>query len=87
MVDDQSPVAWWVWPTSAAVLALLLLALWSLQLGRRPPPDPTPHITVEPHADLEPAVSVTSTNSSADVAIRVVPGADVGILTLTEDAP
>ena len=87
VVDEQSPVAWWVWPTSTAVLALLLLALWSLQPGRRPPPDPTPHITVEPHADLEPAVSVTSTNPSADMAIRVAPGADVGILTLTEDAP
>ena len=47
----------------------------------------TPDITVEPHADMEPAVSVTATNPSADVSIRVVPGADVGILTLTEDAP
>jgi hypothetical protein len=36
---------------------------------------------------MEPAVSVTSTNPSADVSIRVVPGADVGLLTLTEDAP
>ena len=100
VVDDASPAAWWVWPTGAAVLAVLLLALWSLHLFRRRPPSPrppdrepthpptpSPDVAVRPRADLEPAVTVSSPDPSADFAIRVVPGADVGTLTLFEELP
>ena len=90
-VDASAPVGWRVWPVGAAALALLLLALWVVRLihRRRPPranPSPRPaDISLDPHPGPAPLVSLSSSHPAADLTLRVVPTADPGALTLTED--
>lgn len=90
-VEASAPVGWRVWIAAAAAVALLLLALWSVRLihRRRPPranPSPRPAgISVDPHPGPAPLVSLSSSNPTADLTLRVVPTADPGNLTLTED--
>ncbi len=91
-VVDAAPVAWWAWPTGgAALLAVAALALWTSRLARRPrrpvrdeASGPAPDVTVDPCPDPAPLVSARSPGPHLDIALRVVPGVDLGTLTLKE---
>lgn len=91
-VEASAPIGWRVGTVGAAALAfLLLLALWSVRLihRRRPPranASPRPaDISLDPHPGPTPLVSLRSSHPAADLTLRVVPTADPGALTLTED--
>lgn len=91
VVGATGPASWVGWPAGAALLGVLVLGLWglrSLRSSRRPPREPPAaptDVTVEPHPDPAPVVSVFPDASDADLVLQVVPGPDLGRLTLTEE--
>lgn len=89
VVEETGPASVVVWSSGAVLLAVVVLGLWMLRSARRPPSGPAapPDVTVHPHPDPAPAVSVQQNPAGHDLVVRVVPGADPGRLTLTEDPP
>jgi beta-lactam-binding protein with PASTA domain len=90
--QEGTGASWWRWLGGTAVLALLALGLWSARMmwpPQRPPkvhpPPRPPEVKVDPRPDPAPVVSLHSTAPDADLMVRIVPGPDVGSLTLTED--
>ncbi|HYN66776.1 MAG TPA: PASTA domain-containing protein [Ornithinibacter sp.] len=89
VVDETGPASVVVWSSGAVLLAVVVLGLWLLRSSRRPPSGPPapPDVTVRPHPDPAPAVSVQQNPAGHDLVVRVVPGPDPGRLTLTEEPP
>ena len=85
---DSEPASWVGWSVAAVLVAVVLLAVWTVRSMRsRPPPrDPPapPEVRVEPRADAAPVVSVHPQAADPELLVQVVPGPDLGHLTLTE---
>lgn len=86
---DSEPASWAAWPVGA-VLAVVLLGVWTVRSmrSRRPPHDPPgpPEVRVEPRPDPTPIVSVHPQAADPELLVQVVPGPDLGRLTLTEES-
>lgn len=87
---DSEPASWVGWPVGAVLAAVVLLAVWTVRSmrSRRPPrhPPPPPEVRVEPCPDPAPVVSVHPQAADPELLVQVVPGPDLGQLTLTEDS-
>ena len=82
-----SPAAVLVGAAGAVLLAVVVLALWLLRSSGRPPTRPAPpaEVTVRPSADPSPRVAVEQGDPEHDLVLQVVPCADLGRLTVTEE--
>ncbi len=87
---DSEPASWVGWPVGAVLVAVVLLGVWTVRSmrSRRPPRDPPapPEVRVEPRPDPAPVVSVHPQAADPELLVQVVPGPDLGHLTLTEES-
>ena len=89
-VVDSEPASWVGWPVGAVLVAVVLLGVWTVRSmrSRRPPrgPPAPPEVRVEPRPDPAPVVSVHPQAADPELLVQVVPGPDLGHLTLTEES-
>jgi hypothetical protein len=87
---DSEPASWVGWPVGAVLVLLGLLGVWTVRSmrSRRPPRDPPapPEVRVEPRPDPAPVVWVHPQAADPELLVQVVPGPDLGHLTLTEES-